>query len=1429
MKSSPMLKNSINKFAHRFKEKFMTKRIFLLLLTAVFGLQLAAAPIKWVGMKKSENNGIILLNDNRTDAGLYLMTAQVMPIEKDKDFVLSVQVKTAAGSKNRPAVFIRVLDKNKKKLPGFTAIRQGGVDAEGFATYICKIASGKWAKEAVGFQIILQPAAGKVESTGTAAFRKLEFNFLGNTTETVAANTKIKWLGMKKSENNGVILLNDDRTDAGLYLMTAQVIPIEKDKDFVLSVQVKTASGSKNRPAVFIRVLDKNKKKLPGFAAIKQGGVDADGFTTYIRKVTPKEWAEGAAGFQIMLQPAAGKVESTGTAEFRKLEFRFLENAAELTGRNQTGELFFKFQNVSLTDNKLKSSPFARTADPMPKIEFVSSLECGFSQLQLIGKNLPDTGSFFIWNEAGCDFEKSPRKIHAKKLSGSAVYDLSSLPDCRRIRVVFPGRKSVTLDGIRVYTKDYPQENWNANWIWFGSRRVDNIDVWLRKEYNFKEKPARAILQCAVDDVGDVYVNGQKIGHFSGRANPPNYDISKHLITGKNVVAVKVHQFRYSAGFLGELDCRYADGREEKFITDKSWKYSRTLPPENWTRSDFDDRNWKNCVELAKPPQGEWGNINYRLNTSLTEIKMLNPGVFPAAANAGDTIKLQIQVQADAPIAETPFQIIMRKGKNIFQVWNAGKLPAGNAAVSIPIELKIPDYLISGQYLLEFKSAYSQIVSDSKPFTVKLQIANPRRAPLGKAKIEPYKGVPTIMVEGKPVLPMFSASRRCTLPRQITHHRIFNHSSWDLVHLYIHPEWNGDVPNFDFLDSTAAAMLEGNPQALAILKVNLRDSQGAFIAQYPEERVVFDNGSSRKNCSLASEKWRAYVSEYIKSLIDHISASPYADKIIGCVISEGEEGQWLHYWNSADPSVDGAFSDYSHPMLKYFRNYLRKKYGTNEKLQSAWNKKDVTFDNAAVPGHAARAANDCGFLRDPVKRADVIDYVEALSQVVVDGMAHYSKIIKQKTNGNWLTGALYGHIMDVGMYMLAEQGGGLAEGAALDIPSMDIYMGPLQYRKEFRDVGGVGSFDSPSPGSCQLHNKIWVNENDLRTHLTFPAGYAYSVRHTAQFDQVLAREVAKAICGRSGFYLLSMGLEDNHHWYDDPETIITLKELDKIIQDAAVKDRSSRSQIAVFGDDASLKYMRQLKHMQKFDSLMRYAIIQREAIARIGAAFDEYMQSDLINPKLPEYKFYIFLNPIHLTREEQMRLRELAKNPDIRILFLFTPGIAAQDGLKLDFANELTGMDFVLDKTVRESVIELFYPVKNLTVGKRYGWPGETFSPAPIPRKFDRKLAVYPGSKTPAAVTKGNIAYSTLGVMPTELLRMLALEAGVEIRSEDNIAVYECASYLAIHSSTDRKMCKVTAPRGRKLRMIWPHQDNKAEKEYSWQNTEPVSKIFIIE
>ncbi|MBQ6471754.1 MAG: hypothetical protein IJJ33_07215 [Victivallales bacterium] len=1263
---------------------------------------------------------------------------------------------------------------------------------------------------------------------------------------------RFHWIGMRMMEKAGVIELNDDSDSHGLYLLTAEEIAIAPSRPYLFSVKVRRAPGAANRPLVVLRIFDKDGKQLRGFSATATGPADEAGFRTYVKKIASSEWPPNGVSAKILLQPAAGLASAMGKAEFKEIRLEEQVEPETLQGQDITYGLFFKFSRFLVSDEKLKYSPFAhRDSEVEPRIEFVASQPYHYRALQLVGRDLPTRVKVSFWQEESQSFLPG-MEIVGSKVTGGYAYDLSPFPECYRLAVDFPGQQSLSPDGIRVYAQSFPQENWNANWIWCGRTRIDNIDAWLRREYEFPVIPRRAILQCAADDVADVFVNGKCVGNFSGRENPPNYDITEFPVVGKNVIGVKVHQFRYSAGFLGELDCRFADGHEVKLVTDKSWLWSREEPASGWNEPGFDASAWKPCVELGKPPQGEWGKVKYRLNTHVISLEILNPTDFPTTVQAGERRDFTLRLKARGTLPSTPFRLLLRQGQTIFQTWNIGILPTGDAETNVPFSLRFHAYLISGEYTMELQAARCEFTAAGRHFLHKLHVTNDRHAPLCDARLRRLHGVPTLFIGNQPIFANFSTQSTCTLPLFLKHHRIFHAAGWDLTHLYFKPDWNdsgigsagirvylthlyfkpdwnGDKPNFSALDAYVAALLEGNPKAFFLLKVNLRDSQKSFVRRHPGECVQFDNGVVRGNCSLASEAWRKEVTQYTVQMIEHIANSPYADKVIGCCVSEGKEGQWLHYWGVTDPAVPGAFSDYSLPMLRYFRKYLKEKYGTVERLRTAWNNPQVSFETAAIPDHDSRVAHDCGFLRNPVERRAVVDYAEALSEVVVDGMEHYARLIKEKTGGRWLTGALYGHLIDVGMYMLAEQGGGLAERKALKMPHMDIFMGPLQYRREFRALGGVGSYDTPSPESCLLHDKMWVNENDLRTHMTFPAGYAYNVRATGQMDHVLAREFGKAICSRAGFYLLAMGMEDNHHWYDDPETIDTLKKLNLLAQNAVGEDRSSRSKIAVFTDDNSLKYMRQLRHMQKEDSVMRYAVIQREAIGRIGAPFDEYMQSELENPSLPKYNFYIFLNPIHLTLGEKEKLKELAQDGKARILFLFAPGIAGEDSLALDSANELTGMAFTLDATPRKSLVELKETIGEVTSGTILGWRDEWFAPTPIPTVYDRLLAVFADSQTPAAVTCGNIAFSTLGILPAEYLRMLAIEAGVEIRSTDNIAVYECASFMAIHSMSIQGECCVSAPRGRTIRQLWPKEEMHGVMEYRWKNTEPVSKIFKID
>ena len=82
--------------------------------------------------------------------------------------------------------------------------------------------------------------------------------------------------------------------------------------------------------------------------------------------------------------------------------------------------------------------------------------------------------------------------------------------------------------------------------------------------------------------------------------------------------------------------------------------------------------------------------------------------------------------------------------------------------------------------------------------------------------------------------------------------------------------------------------MQGDPDARFVLKIELRDGQPKwYLPMHPEDAVVFDNGGKGSRVSLASRRWKQLVGEYLRGLIAHVAASPYADRVIGYFPGEG--------------------------------------------------------------------------------------------------------------------------------------------------------------------------------------------------------------------------------------------------------------------------------------------------------------------------------------------------------------------------------------------------------------------------------------------------------------------------------------------------------------------------------------------------------------
>ena len=105
--------------------------------------------------------------------------------------------------------------------------------------------------------------------------------------------------------------------------------------------------------------------------------------------------------------------------------------------------------------------------------------------------------------------------------------------------------------------------------------------------------PEEATLAIAADDVYELYLNGRLLGRSqSGENRLTEYNISKSLTNGRNLIAVKViNREGGTAAVAVRIVVRESGESLRYFSTDSSWKTNvRPLPL--WNTAMYNDGRW---------------------------------------------------------------------------------------------------------------------------------------------------------------------------------------------------------------------------------------------------------------------------------------------------------------------------------------------------------------------------------------------------------------------------------------------------------------------------------------------------------------------------------------------------------------------------------------------------------------------------------------------------------------------------------------------------------------------------------------------------------------------------------------------------------------------------------------------------------------------
>ena len=612
-------------------------------------------------------------------------------------------------------------------------------------------------------------------------------------------------------------------------------------------------------------------------------------------------------------------------------------------------------------------------------------------------------------------------------------------------------------------------------------------------------------------------------------------------------------------------------------------------------------------------------------------------------------------------------------------------------------------------------------------------------------------------------------------------------------------EWRGPAPgrgsHFDFseVESRFGQFLDVDPEAHFLLRVHLEMQRYRpwWLDLYPEECEVTSRGLLPTQ-SFASTVWRQQANDFLRAYIEHFRAIGLADRVIGYKTGAGHTSEWV----KGLTSMRAPCGDYSQPMRRHFRSWLRCQYGDDIcALREAWADRELCFETAEVPSETDQLNTTHQSFRDPRREQNVIDYYRCLADLCADLIIGFNRTVKEETNGQALAGAFYGYLMELAwnagffsegpdsLYSTTQRSGHLGLGKVLRSPYTDFLVSPYSYG--FRGVGGLGVSMQPSD-SMRVHGKIYIMEEDSRTYLT-PPGHGFGRAQSLEESiSLLRRNFVEVVTRGQGVWWC--GGRANIDPDREPAFQPLLQQFQELGTFALDLDRAPSAEIAVLLDDESYMY-----ESVRNDLDLPLIFQQRLwGLPRLGAPADYYLLNDLLEGRLKPYKLYIFLNAFRLDAERRAAMAKELRRDGRVALWIYAPGYI-QDEPGLEHMSDLTGFRFGKGEHAWGPLMHILDFQHPITRGLRQDlfWGtnsrlGPVFHLEDPEAKVLGQVVYSQGRCKPGFGVKEFADWRSVYVaapnIPAPVLRGVARYAGVHLYSEAGDVLFATPQLLGVHT-----------------------------------------------
>ncbi len=150
-----------------------------------------------------------------------------------------------------------------------------------------------------------------------------------------------------------------------------------------------------------------------------------------------------------------------------------------------------------------------------------------------------------------------------------------------------------------------------AQWIWSDAKNTRTDTQYFRKEFSVPEgaKIKRASLAYSASSYLKLWIADQWVDEGGSAAMvPPFLDVTDHIRTGRNVIAVAADNPLGFGGWIAKLVLEFEDGKSQTIVTDPTWK-SAKKEQKDWLAADFEDRPWQPAVKIADCGGEPWTKV----------------------------------------------------------------------------------------------------------------------------------------------------------------------------------------------------------------------------------------------------------------------------------------------------------------------------------------------------------------------------------------------------------------------------------------------------------------------------------------------------------------------------------------------------------------------------------------------------------------------------------------------------------------------------------------------------------------------------------------------------------------------------------------------------------------------------------------------------